>query len=302
MLLRCRNLADKLATAETLAGGVTAARQWFAEDIRAVAPVIKAPAIIQAFATIPREAFLGAGPWLLHPRAFDRPARISPSADPQHVYHDVLISIDDTRGLNNGLPSLWAYYFDHLNLHPGQTVLQVGAGVGYFTAILAHLVGRAGRVIAYEIDRPLASRAAANLVGYPQVEVIHGDAVTAADLPPLDAIAVFAGSTHAPSHWLSAMAPGGRMVLPLTAADQWGIAVLLERQDQTITAATLGRCGFYPCASARTPDEEIALGKALAKSSNDLPVLRSYLMEKPEDQSSVWYAGTAFWLTKAEAV
>lgn len=33
--------------------------------------------------------------------------------DPSHVYHDILIALDESRGINNGQPSLWAYLFDH---------------------------------------------------------------------------------------------------------------------------------------------------------------------------------------------
>lgn len=128
--------------------GIKDARDWFAEDLRIAAPVRNNPAIITAFAKIPREQYLGAGPWRIHPRQFDRPAYISATADPHHIYHDVLVSIDHDLDINNGLPSLWAYYLDQMDIRPGATVLQVGAGVGYFTAILAELVTDSGRVIA----------------------------------------------------------------------------------------------------------------------------------------------------------
>ncbi|MER9220792.1 hypothetical protein NKI48_17960 [Mesorhizobium sp. M0644] len=80
----------------------------------------------------------------------------SPSAALHEICHDVLVSLDEKRGLHSGLPLLWALVFDYVNIAPGQTVLQVGAGVGYFTAILAELTGSQGRVIAYEIDEELA--------------------------------------------------------------------------------------------------------------------------------------------------
>jgi hypothetical protein len=47
---------------------------------------------------------------------------------------------------------------------PGEHVVHVGAGVGYYTAILAELVGVAGRVKAIEFDAELAARATANFV------------------------------------------------------------------------------------------------------------------------------------------
>ncbi|HEY1543798.1 MAG TPA: rRNA adenine N-6-methyltransferase family protein, partial [Xanthobacteraceae bacterium] len=59
----------------------------------------------------------------------------------------------------NGMPSLWARIFDRLGLRPDARVLQVGAGTGYYTAVLAEIVGTRGRVTAVEADGELAERA-----------------------------------------------------------------------------------------------------------------------------------------------
>jgi len=64
---------------------------------------------------------------------------------PSHVYHDVLIALDEARGITNGQPSLWAYLFDHLDLVPKEQILHLGCGTGYYTAIIAELVASAGR-------------------------------------------------------------------------------------------------------------------------------------------------------------
>ncbi len=93
------------------------------------------------------------------------------ASDPERLYEDVLVGIDARRGINNGQPSLHAQAIDALGLKEGETVLQIGAGAGYYTAILATLVGPKGRVTAYEIEPDIAERAAANLARYPQVEV-----------------------------------------------------------------------------------------------------------------------------------
>ena len=76
----------------------------------------------------------------------------------------------ESRGINNGQPSLWAYLFDHLDLLPGEQVLHLGCGTGYYTAIIAELVGSAGRVTAVEIDATLARKARAALADGPQVK------------------------------------------------------------------------------------------------------------------------------------
>ncbi len=275
------------------------ARNWFAQDIRIAAPVIDNPAIITAFAKVPREHFLGAGPWRIHPRQLDRPAYTSPTAEPHHIYHDVLISIDHDLGINNGLPSLWAYYLDQMAIKPGDVVLQVGAGVGYFSAILAELVTSSGRVIAYEIDEALADRAKGNLKGYANVEVLSGDACKAESLPSLDAVIVFAGATHVPENWLSRLAKTGRIVIPFTADDHWGFMLLLEKRGSELAASSLGNCGFYHCGGARKPIEAAALKTAIETSGGKIPPLGQLIHGQPAvNNTSMWYVGDGFWLSK----
>ena len=60
----------------------------------------------------------------------------------------------------------WASLFDQLELKRGERVIHVGAGAGYYSAILAAIVGPAGRVIALEIDNGLARRASENLAAW----------------------------------------------------------------------------------------------------------------------------------------
>ena len=127
------------------------ARRWFAEELRHTAHV-RSPAVVEAFATVPREHFAGPGPWrVLSPmRGFDY--WTTDDADPRRLCHDILVAIDETRRLNNGQPSLWASLFDQLGLAAGDRVIHVGAGLGYYSAIIAEIVGPGGRVAAIEID------------------------------------------------------------------------------------------------------------------------------------------------------
>ena len=133
-----------------MAISVRTARQSYAEELRFTANVI-CRSVTKAFATVPREHFVGPGPWRIK-----SPMRIedywtTADANPRHVYHDVLIALDETRGINNGQPSLWAKLYDELNMRTGMHVVHVGAGAGYYTAILAEIVGPSGRVIAIEV-------------------------------------------------------------------------------------------------------------------------------------------------------
>ncbi len=66
-------------------------------------------------------------------------------------------------------------------LDRGDTVLEVGAGVGTLTAALAH---RAGRVVAVEVDPAVLPALRAVVARYPHVQVVHAD-VMAVDLASL---------------------------------------------------------------------------------------------------------------------
>ena len=275
------------------------ARAWFAEDIRAVAPVVHDPRVAGAFAAVPRERHLGPGPWRLHARLDFRASHQSASDDSRHLYHDTLVSIDAASGINNGLPSLWALVLDHLAVAPGATVLQVGAGVGYYTAILAELVTERGRVVAYEVEAPLAARARDALAGYPQVEVVPGDAMAAGDLPALDVVVACAGVTHAPRPILDRLSEGGRMVLPLTGADSSGMLMHLTRDGDALPIRSLGPCSFYPCHGARTKGEARALSAAFeARPMARSEVGRYVLGDPPGDEDGVWVVGDGYWIER----
>ena len=181
------------------------------------------PRIEAAFAAVPREDFVGVPPWRVTSGAFGS----NWVSDPERLYEDVLVGIDAQRGINNGQPSLHAQALDALGLKEGETVVQIGAGAGYYTAILATLVGPAGRVVAYEIEPDIAERAAANLARYPQVEVRARSGVE--ELPAADAITVNAAATHPLRVWLDALKPGGRLVFPLQAEGSNGAMLIVTR-------------------------------------------------------------------------
>ena len=200
------------------------------------------PKIEAAFAAVPREDFAGPPPWRIGSGAFG----LTSADDPARLYEDVLIGIDARRGINNGQPSLHAQSIDALDVSEGETAVQIGAGAGYYTAILATLVGPQGRVIAYEIEPDIAERAAANLARYPQVEVRARSGVE--DLPAADAIYVNAAASHPLRAWLDALKPSGRLVFPLQAAGSTGAMLAVTRPERGYRLAgapALGR-GVHP--------------------------------------------------------
>ncbi|MGY4308058.1 protein-L-isoaspartate O-methyltransferase [Bradyrhizobium sp. USDA 4369] len=142
---------------------------------------------------------------------------ITPDDDPRWLYHDVLVAIDPSRKLNNGMPSFWARNFEHLDIARGERVLQVGAGSDYYSAVLAEIVGPSGRVTAVEVDPALAARAHISLKGWPQIQVISGDGRDFhADTSDPDVVIMFVGCTHPAPQWIDGLAENGQLLLPLT--------------------------------------------------------------------------------------
>ena len=154
------------------------ARRWFAEELRFVARVGD-PRVVEAFASVPRERFVGPGPLRILSSWNMKDYWTPPDPSPAAVYHDVLIAYDEKRRLNNGQPSLWAFVFDKLNVARGERVLHLGCGMGYYTAVLAELVGPAGAVTAIEIDEPLAERASRSARAVGSGHGRHGDGAKA---------------------------------------------------------------------------------------------------------------------------
>src|SRR5262249_53726666 len=120
----------------------------------------------------------GIGPWLVVAGAGEYVA--TPTDSPTVLYQDILVAIDPARGINNGQPSLHAQCLTVCAVVEGETVVHIGAGTGYYTAILAKLVGRSGSVIAYEIHEDLADRARESFEQHSNVTVLCASATEGA--------------------------------------------------------------------------------------------------------------------------
>ena len=200
-------------------------RRAYAKQVAAAAGV-GAPRIEAAFAAVARENFLGPGPWQIV--RWGGGYRASPDADPVYLYTDDVIGIVPERNLNNGQPSLHAALIAAAAPQPKEHVVHVGAGVGYYTAILAELVGAAGAVTAIEFDAERAARATANFARAPHVRAVHGDG-TRVVFEPADVIYVNAGATRPAASWLEQLKEGGRLILPLTADGTDRTCTLVKR-------------------------------------------------------------------------
>ncbi|PST62864.1 SAM-dependent methyltransferase [Rhizobium sp. SEMIA4064] len=198
------------------------------------------------FELVPRETFLGPGPWLI---TVNRRYVETPSADPAFLYQNALVALDRTKGINNGEPFLHAAWIGFASPKSGETVIHIGAGTGYYTALLSMLVLPNGHVHAFEIEEDLASRARENLRPFEGISLIQGDATTLA-LPDADLIYMNAGAIAPPASWLKALRPGGRIIFPWQANKKAGIAVLITRTETGYTARPLMPSWFIPCVGA----------------------------------------------------
>src|ERR1700730_4299648 len=94
---------------------------------------IAEPRIVDAFATVRREQFVGPGPWQVW---IDGGCMGTETDDPIVLYQDILIALAPDRGIHNGEPSLHAKSLGAALPKAGDVVIHVGAGTGYYTAIL----------------------------------------------------------------------------------------------------------------------------------------------------------------------
>ncbi|MEM6382321.1 MAG: protein-L-isoaspartate(D-aspartate) O-methyltransferase [Pseudomonadota bacterium] len=155
--------------------------------------------ILNAFETTPRHAF-------------------APKTYADDAYADRLIPIGC--GQTMEAPTVLARLLVSADISPDSTVLEIGAGSGYLTALLSRLCRR---VIALERFRQLAETARTNLSqqGIERAEVILTDG--SAGWPPAGpygAIIVTAAVERLPQMWFEQITPGARLIVPFGKADQ----------------------------------------------------------------------------------
>lgn len=283
-----------------------AVRRFFAEEIQVVSN-IRSATVVDALAAVPRERFVPPGPWTIRSESdFGGPPRQTPGADARFVYHNVAVAIDADRMLFNGTPGLVAMAIDRADVKAGERVLHIGTGTGYFTALMAHCVGPQGRVVGIEVDEGLAQRARENVSTLPWVEIHHGDGTGRLN-GAFDVIVVNAGVTHPLDSWLDALAPGGRLVLPITATMPAmgpigkGLLLLLTRDASTSATMTVRPLTFVAIFSAvGLRDERLnaQIGQALAK--HPFPPLQLLRRDPHEPSARCWLHDERFCLTLAE--
>ena len=248
-------------------------RAAYAKQILAAARIMDNARLEAALSATRREDFLGPGPWWI--LRWFRDYVTTPDADPVYLYTDDLVGILPERHLNNGQPSLHAHLIHQASPAAGEHVVHIGTGSGYYTAILAHLVGPSGRVTGIEYEPELAARAKTNFAAYPNVNIIEGDGALVS-FDEADVIYVNAGCTRPAESWLDRLAEGGRLILPMTSDQGFGAKSLermasagavfrIERRGKDYLAYWISPVAIFPCAGSRDEASERVLAEAFAK-------------------------------------
>jgi protein-L-isoaspartate(D-aspartate) O-methyltransferase len=270
---------------------IEAHRVFFAKLVAANAGIAPGSELEAALASTPREDFVGPPPW----RIFTRSGYVeSPADDPALLYQDVVVSLGGEGPFNNGQPTLHAFCIAALDPKKGERIVHVGAGTGYYTTLLAKLVGGMGVVDAYEIEPEFAQRAAKRLAGFPYV-TIHNRSGAEGPLPSCDVLYVNAGATGPLNVWLDALRPNGRLLFPMTPAEGAGAMLLITKQeDGRFAARFLLQAQFVPCTGAR--DETAGQKLSDAFRNGGWAKVKSLHRDNAADESC-WFAGDGWWLS-----
>ena len=247
-------------------------RKFYAREVQFAAN-LATPGLAEAYAKVPREKFLGPGPWQIgsaEGRAMSAAGMLQMSyvtvEDPRDLYHNVVISLDREKDINNGQPSALGRWIDAMALRPGDRAYHLGCGVGYYTAIMAEVVGSGGSVVGLELQPDLAARARENLANYANVTVEAGDGAVF-DPGECDAMLVNCGVTHPQTIWLDRLREGGRLVVPFTMAMNatigQGIMTKIVRSNRTYSAETVTPLAIFSGGSLRDPALEPQMLKGL---------------------------------------
>lgn len=248
-----------------------------------------------AFAAVPREDFLDDKPWrIVSPGG----ATVTlPENDPTLIYQDVLLALQPERGVNNGSPSLHIRLLQALDVKPGQRVAHIGAGAGYYTAILAELVGPQGSVIGIELDPELAAAAEKNLKPWKQASAICADGF-AWPRKEVDRIYVNFAVAQPAASWLDHLHLGGKLLFPLgvpAPAPRTGVrhsikgaALLIENRGPGFAASHVAPA-YFVWVSGQGAGERPVQKLAEAFDRGGIEFVRSLIRGAASDPARCWF-------------
>ncbi|WP_342637440.1 protein-L-isoaspartate(D-aspartate) O-methyltransferase [Rhizobium jaguaris] len=197
---------------------------------------IRDPAVLEAMRRIPRELFVEKG--------FE-----------MFAYNDCPLPIG--KGQTISQPYMVALMIEAAEVKPDDTVLEVGAGLGYAVAILSRI---AAHVVAVERHASLAAGAAERLhrLGYDNVDLHCGDGSRGwPEAAPFDAILVSAAAPVVPQALKEQLATGGRLIIPVGPEEsRQTLLKILRKGPDDFATQNLGAVIFVPLISERGGSED----------------------------------------------
>ena len=170
--------------------------------------------------------------------------RFVPEPMRRRAYDDSALPIGYGQTISQ--PSLQALYLQTLQLGPEDTVLEIGAGSGYQTALLAEL---AGNVYAVERIPELTQRAREVLdeLGYRNIALVTKDGTAGwSKYAPYDAILVGAAAPSVPEPLVEQLAPGGRLLIPVGDRSTQQLMLVTKDEEEGTTEEPVTGCVFVP--------------------------------------------------------
>ena len=254
---------------------------------------VRDPRLESAFASVPREDFSGPPPWRVSGGLFGFSAG---ERDLAALYDDVLVAIDAAAGRQQRPAVASRPVPRRARRRGGRDRPAIGAGAGYYTAILAHLVGPSGKVSPTRSRPTSPSGRGKTSPAFRRSRCAPSSGV-AEDLPKADAVYVNAAASHPVRGWLDALKPGGRLLFPLQAVNSSGAMLMVTRpeaESDAWPARLFSGVVFIACEGA----QDAAIGRKLDSAFRRGGSERvRWLRLGPAPANNVWLAGEGWALT-----